>query len=127
MSIQPTNLLNGADVAWFGDGIMTGVEKRVSEVCQLDGIVSDVSWDAAWTDDTTVLGDFGVDFRNDDSSEWIPGVEGTDFDIIGPAVSSNSANVLVHCRARSGQARCTYTNVSGTGQLDKLFAQGKRR
>ena len=109
--------LGGAKVPWSPDGVMTGTAKLDTEEVELDALVSDVSWEASWTNGTDVLGNFGVEFRNGDKP-WVPGVEDTDFFIVGPDVNNNNGAVVVHCKARTGQARLTYLNISGTGTLN---------
>ncbi len=115
-TIPLEELLSGsATLAWVATA-MTGTTKQVTNAVELGDNALDCSWQPAWVDGTTVLGDFGVELSND-LSKWTPGVLDTDFAVIGPAVATNSDSQLVHGALRARYARLAYTNVSGTGTL----------
>lgn len=116
MTIKLEALLSGSATTDWVATAMTGTTKQVTEDVQLKDRTLDVSWQPAWTDGTTVLGAFGVDFSNDGAT-WTPGVVAIDFAFIGPAVATNSDSQMVHGPLRARFVRLTYTNVSGTGTL----------
>ncbi len=126
MTIKLEALLSGSATTDWVVVTMTGTTKQVTEPIQLKDRALDVSWQPAWVDGTTVLGAFGVDFSND-GTKWTPGVAGTDFDTIGPAVATNSDSQMVEGSLRARFVRLTYTNVSGTGTLTQgVHVNGKQ-
>ena len=126
MTISIEQLLSGsATVDWVATA-MTGTTKQVTEAVELRDETLDVSWQPAWEDDTTVLGDFGVELSND-GVVWTPGVLDTDFFVIGTAPASDDGSQMVHGPVRARYTRLAYTNVSGTGTLTQgVHVNGKR-
>lgn len=126
MTITLETLLSGsATVAWDNTA-MSGTSKRVTEAIDLGSGAREASWYPDWADTSTVLGAFGVDLSNDNTT-WTPGVLDVDFSALGPAVASNDDTQLVHGAFRARYVRLTYTNVSGTGTLiDGLPVIGKK-
>ncbi len=126
MTITLEQLLSGSATVDWVVATMTGTTKQVTEAVELRGEVIDVSWQPAWIDGTTVLGDFGVELSND-LAKWTPGVLDTDFSVIGPAVATNDDSQMVHGPLRARYARLAYTNVSGTGTLTQgVHVNGKQ-
>ncbi len=116
MSISLEDLLSNSATLEWDVTAMSSTNKRVTDSVQLGDNALDCSWQPAWTEGSSVLGDFGVELSND-NTKWTPGVLDTDFFVIGPAVDGNSDSQLVHGALRARYARLSYTNVSGTGTL----------
>lgn len=124
--IKLEELLSGSATLDWDSTVMTGTTTRVSDVIELGDNALDVSWQPAWAEGSSVLGDFGVDLSND-NVKFTPGVLDTDFAVIGPAINGNSDSQLVHGAMRAKYARLSYTNVSGTGTLtDGVHVNAKR-
>ncbi len=127
MTIKLENLLSGSATVDWDSTSMTGTAKRVTEAVELGSGVRDASWQPAWTNISSVLGDFSVEASNDGIT-WTVGVFNTDFSVIGPAISANSDSDLVQgATLRARFVRLAYTNVSGTGTLTNgVHVNGKR-
>lgn len=115
-TIALEDLLSGSATLDWDDTAMSSTNKRVTDVVELGDNAQDCSWQPAWAEGSSVLGDFGVELSND-NTKFTPGVLDTDFEVIGPAINGNSDSQLVHGALRAQYARLTYTNVSGTGTL----------
>ncbi len=125
-TITLENLLAGSATLVWDNTAMSTTAKRVTDSVVLGDNALDASWQPAWTEGSSVVGNFGVELSND-NTKWTPGVQGTDFAVIGPAVNGNTDSQLVHGAMRSRYARLTYTNISGTGTLtDDVNVNAKR-